>query len=87
MVQYLYDCSLEGNGVLIKRQFGHQRLKIKFHSTVRVPDNQDVCALPPNLGSFPLYKVREHATNLPDDMVAKGGLLMPMHSEYYTPGR
>jgi hypothetical protein len=81
MVQYAYNCKLKGNHVSIKRINGPEKLKISFRRTIRVPDNQDVSVLPPNLGKFPLHKVREHAFNLPNDMVEKGGLFLPMHSQ------
>ncbi len=59
-----------------------KRLSISFQRTVRVPDNQDISALPPGLGAFPLYPVSEHASNLPTDMVAKGGVFSPMYRKY-----
>ncbi len=87
MVRYFYDCSLKENAVVIQRQTGYQSLRIAFHRTVRVPDNEDVCALPPDLGLFPLHKVKDFAATLPRTMVAKGGLVMPMHSKFWLPVR
>ena len=81
MVQYSFDCSLSNDSVLIKRQTGNESLGISFQRTIRVPDNQDVCQLPPSLGTFPLYKVNDYATKLTPEMVAKGGLFMPMHGK------
>lgn len=81
MVQYSYDCSLSNDCVLIKREGGYQSLEISFQRTIRVPDNQDTSELPPDLGKFPPYKVNDYATKLTSEMVAKRGLLLPMHSE------
>jgi hypothetical protein len=44
-----------------------------------VPDNDQAPALPPDLGSFPLFKVDDYAKNLPDKMARKGGLFLPMY--------
>ncbi|KAM0324390.1 hypothetical protein ACHAQA_008172 [Verticillium albo-atrum] len=54
-------------------------LTITLNRTIRVPDNQDTNALPPSCGQFPLYRIRDYAHNLPDDMVQKGGLFFPMY--------
>ena len=80
MVQQAYDCSLVNDSVLIKRITGSQSLEISFRRTVRVPDNNEVCALPPDLGRFPLYKVKDYAATLTSNMIEKGGLFLPMHS-------
>ncbi|KAH6957232.1 hypothetical protein DER45DRAFT_631939 [Fusarium avenaceum] len=54
-------------------------LTITFKRTIRVPDNDENTALPPDLGSFPLFKVDDYAENLPDKMARKGGLFLPMY--------
>jgi hypothetical protein len=54
-------------------------LTITFKRTVRVPDNDQTTALPPDLGSFPLFKVDDYAESLPDNMARKGGLFLPMY--------
>jgi hypothetical protein len=56
-----------------------QRLNISFQRTIRVPGNADEAKLPPGLGNFPLFKVRDFASKLPTDMVAKGGVFFPMY--------
>lgn len=58
-------------------------LEITFQRTIRVPDNSNVSKLPPDLGRFPLYKVKDYATRLPKDMADKGGVFFPMHRKYY----
>lgn len=59
-------------------------LEISFHRTVRVPDNHDSSALPPGLGTFPIYQVKNYANTLPHTMAAKGGLFLPMYREDMT---
>ncbi|CRK36726.1 hypothetical protein BN1708_007158, partial [Verticillium longisporum] len=54
-------------------------LTLTLNRTIRVPDNQDINALPPSCGQFPLYRVRDYARNLPDNMVQRGGLFFPMY--------
>lgn len=56
-----------------------QGLEISFKRTIRVPDNQALSQLPPDLGSFPLYKVQNYAHRLPQSVVDKGGVFIPMH--------
>ncbi|EKJ68938.1 hypothetical protein FPSE_10863 [Fusarium pseudograminearum CS3096] len=54
-------------------------LEISFKRTIRVPDNYDTNYLPPDAGSFPLYKVDDYAETLPLRMAQKGGLFIPMY--------
>jgi hypothetical protein len=54
-------------------------LKISFHRTVRVPDNQASSDLPPDLGRFPIFQVKNYVDRLPPEMAAKGGLFFPMY--------
>ncbi|KAI1878552.1 uncharacterized protein JN550_000734 [Neoarthrinium moseri] len=54
-------------------------LVIELNRTIRVPDNKDTNMLPPGLGHFPLFKVQDYASRMPDDMAAKGGLFFPMY--------
>jgi hypothetical protein len=54
-------------------------LTITFKRTVRVPDNDESTALPPDMGSFPLFKVDDYAESLPVNMAQKGGLFLPMY--------
>lgn len=58
-----------------------QGLAISFHRTIRVPDNAQVSRLPPSLGTFPLYKVQDFTSRLPQDMIDKGGVFFPMHQK------
>ncbi|KAG5664964.1 hypothetical protein KAF25_008698 [Fusarium avenaceum] len=55
-------------------------LTITLKRIVRVPDNDQIKALPPDLGSFPLFKVDDYAESLADNMARKEGLFLPMYS-------
>ncbi|KAI8964197.1 hypothetical protein F5Y11DRAFT_112519 [Daldinia sp. FL1419] len=59
--------------------FHPQLLRITFHRTIRVPDNNQTTSLPPDLGAYPLFAVREYAHKLPPSMAAKGGLFLSMY--------
>lgn len=77
-----YDaCSSAGRSGTIRVNQGEAEgvLTLTLHRTIRVPDNRDVSSLPPSLGQFPLFRVRDHAARLPPDMAAKGGLFFPMY--------
>ena len=54
-------------------------IKISFKRTVRVTDTAHVNMLPPYLGDFPLYSVRDFASILPADLMQKGGIFFPMY--------
>jgi hypothetical protein len=53
-------------------------LTITFQRTLRVPDNNSTNSLPPSLGQFPLFLVQDYAEQLPEDMVQRGGIFMPL---------
>ncbi|KAF5557597.1 ubiquitin-domain-containing protein [Fusarium napiforme] len=54
-------------------------LSISFMRTIRVPDNEEMNALPPSLGKFPLFETDDYADKLPVSMAEKGGILIPMY--------
>lgn len=58
-----------------------QNLEISFQRTVRVPDNSMPNKLPPSLGRFPLFKVRDYAHRLPPETADKGGVFLPMYQK------
>lgn len=58
-------------------------LQISFKRTVRVPDNDEISALPPGLGNFPLYEVQKYANLLPANMAAKEGLFFAMYRRFH----
>ncbi|PMD25419.1 hypothetical protein NA56DRAFT_435055 [Hyaloscypha hepaticicola] len=57
------------------------KLRISFRRTIRVSDNDGTSLLPPDLGAFPLYSVSTLYSKLPQPMLAKGGILFPMHDQ------
>lgn len=58
-------------------------LRISFKRTIKVPDNKKSSALPPDLGNLPLYWVKSYLKTLPDDLIAKGGLFLPMYRKCF----
>ncbi|KAH8647072.1 hypothetical protein BGZ60DRAFT_570501 [Tricladium varicosporioides] len=52
---------------------------IGFMRTIRVPDNGKIHNLPPGLGRFPLFNVSSFKDRLPDEMVNKGGIFLPIY--------
>ncbi|KAI1657025.1 hypothetical protein F4813DRAFT_361337 [Daldinia decipiens] len=80
-----YHCSLQDNAIKVKfvphadSPFHPQCLRITFHRTIRVPENHKSVKLPPDLGTFSLFGIRDHAHKLPPSMVAKGGLFLSMY--------
>ncbi|KAI0460366.1 hypothetical protein F5B21DRAFT_519102 [Xylaria acuta] len=55
-------------------------LTLTFHRTIRVPDNQrSVSSLPPNLGTFPIYKVQDYVEQVPIEVAKKSGLFLTMY--------
>ncbi|KIK79448.1 hypothetical protein PAXRUDRAFT_834089 [Paxillus rubicundulus Ve08.2h10] len=54
-------------------------LKIRFHRTIRVPDNDTTHALPPDMGPFKLFNVGKASATLPKAVLAKGGAFISMY--------
>ncbi|KII88774.1 hypothetical protein PLICRDRAFT_176316 [Plicaturopsis crispa FD-325 SS-3] len=54
-------------------------VKVRFHRTVRVPDNDKTHALPPDLGPFKLFNVADSAHKLPRTVLAQGGAFISMY--------
>ncbi|KIY04093.1 uncharacterized protein Z520_00785 [Fonsecaea multimorphosa CBS 102226] len=65
-------------GVKINNLKDTRGLKIIFHRTVRMPDDDRIHQLPGSLGAFPLHSVAEYSDRLPDAIVQEGGVFMPM---------
>lgn len=49
-----------------------------FHRTVRMPDDDRLHSLPASLGTFPLYNTEDYTSRLPNNILKKGGLFLPM---------
>jgi hypothetical protein len=55
-------------------------LKIKFHRTVRMPDDGRMHHLPGSLGLFPLYNASAYLSRVPDTVRESGGVFLPIWS-------
>ncbi|OOQ82021.1 hypothetical protein PEBR_40658 [Penicillium brasilianum] len=53
-------------------------LQLVFHRTVRMPDDDRLHSLPASVGTFPLYNTEDYADRLPENILEKGGLFLPM---------
>ncbi|KAK1580502.1 uncharacterized protein LY79DRAFT_561311 [Colletotrichum navitas] len=70
---------LLGDSIRVSHGGNRDALSIHLNRTIRVPDNRDTNNLPPGMGNFPLFKVRDFAHNMPEDMAKKGGVFFPMY--------
>ncbi len=52
---------------------------ISFMRTVRIPEDERNYPLPPGLGKFSLSNIQTFRSRLPPEMVAQGGLFLPMY--------
>jgi hypothetical protein len=52
---------------------------IEFQRTLRIPDDGKEYPLPPGFGTFPLRHLDDFAPHVPQQWLARGGVLMPMH--------
>lgn len=65
--------------VLVTSHVDKAKLAISFKQTIRVADNSEVEALPPGFGNFPLFNVNDYRSKLPPEMLAKGGIFLPIY--------
>lgn len=75
----MQDCS--GNKTIRIAHGPIATLDISLRRTVRVPDNGNAYNLPPDCGEFPIYAVSQFKDKLPQNMVSKGGLFVPIYGE------
>lgn len=81
----LFRCRLAHDSIVVDvaprvaQDYEPQNLRISFKRMIRVPDNAEKAALPPDIGNFPLFKVSDFASNLPLPMARKGGVFFPMY--------
>lgn len=54
------------------------RLGVRFHRTLRLPDDGNTYPLPPSLGAFPLRRVEDYADSVPKSWLEHGGVFLPM---------
>lgn len=53
--------------------------RIRFHRTLRVPDDGHVYPLPPGLGKFAIRLVDDYLEKLPEEWQRHGGVFLPMY--------
>ncbi|KAI0868578.1 hypothetical protein GGS24DRAFT_506653 [Hypoxylon argillaceum] len=81
----LFRCRLADDTIIIDlaphaaQEYRPRSLRISFQRTIRVPDNKASADLPPGLGNFPLFKLRDFAARLPAALATKSGLFFPMY--------
>ena len=54
------------------------RFSICFQRTLRIPDSDETYPLPPGLGAFPLRHVDDYQASLPEQTIARGGVILPI---------
>ncbi len=65
---------LEGNALRLG-----PRLAVRFHRTLRVPDDGKSYPLPPTFGPFRLYRAADFAGRVPKSWIAEDALFFPMY--------
>lgn len=54
-------------------------VRLTFQRTLRIPDDARTYPLPPGLGAFPLRRVDDYASRVPDGWAERGGVFLPMY--------
>lgn len=62
-----------------KTDYTDCEIRINFHRTLRIPDDNKKYNLPPSLGAFPLEHIDDFAEKLPESWKEHGGIFFPMH--------
>jgi len=87
---FIHFYNQEGSDVGMEAKIGHSlspdsgsliidgSLKITFHRTLRMPDDNKLHALPKSLGTFPLYNVDAFSLRLPSHIADRSGIFFPM---------
>lgn len=79
--------SIQRNGTSVDFDFsdlltpdggGSAKFSVRFHKTLRIPDDSKSYGLPPSLGQFKMEEVEDYKDRLPEDVVKKGGVFFPM---------
>ncbi|MBE0644141.1 MAG: hypothetical protein IH600_08680 [Bacteroidetes bacterium] len=55
------------------------RFSLSFQRTLRIPDDGGKYPLPPGLGAFPVYRVRNFSDQVPEDWDRENGYFIPMY--------
>ncbi len=70
-----FDISVRGDRVV----FGDGDCSITFQRTLRIPDDGRSYPLPPGLGAFPVRRVDDYASRVPEEWLEHGGVFLPMY--------
>jgi hypothetical protein len=70
----MLDMSVGDNTVHIGPHFN-----VQFQRTLRIPDDGGTYPLPPSLGCFPIYRVKDYEKRVPDAWNEHGGVFIPMY--------
>lgn len=54
-------------------------LSVSFQRTLRIPDDDQVHALPPGLGDFPVRLIDDFTRKVPSTWLERGGVMLPMY--------
>ncbi len=54
-------------------------VRVTCQRTLRIPDDGRNHPLPPGLGVFPLRRIEDHASRVPAEWAARGGVILPMY--------
>lgn len=65
---------IQNDTVRIGKHFG-----LSFQRTLRIPDDGSVYPLPPGLGQFPIRRVRDYETRVPESWRRRGGVFLPIY--------
>jgi hypothetical protein len=68
------DLHIEGNTVHVGKYTA-----INFQRTLRIPDDGGTYPLPPGLGRFPIRRVSDFESRVPESWAERGGVFLPMY--------
>lgn len=55
--------------------------KLSFHRTLRIPDDGRSYPLPAGLGRFPINRVEDYASTVPNEWLKEGGFFIPLYQK------
>lgn len=76
----------KGGDHMLSVLFEDRCLNIRFHRTVRLPDDGKTYNLPANLGTFPLFNISKFIDTMSQEVIEKGGFFLPMYRKYNMEG-
>ena len=58
-------------------------ISISFMRTIRIPEDQRDYPLPPGSDTFPFFDIQNFSSSLPPEIVAQGGIFLPMYRKHF----